>query len=209
MKLAPQPAVCPAPKETPGKLRQTGSPYRSGVLPLAREAIRLDVGSIPEVTFDFYCNTVLPLLKSDIDITRIKTSLVRDGCIDDGRWQVFAADPAKQEAHEDIVFAGLFDVSNRILKAAGSNSTQCIFIQKPHDAPTSTRTNMARPDGYRLYRRNKKTTKAKKHKAKGVAWEDIVEVEEYKKRDSLEDVWDVSGDILCVNKRLFRHSESR
>ena len=114
----------PTPKETPRKSRQTESPsYRSAVLPLAREAIRLDVGSVPEVSYDFFRDTVLPrpTLVSDDNIRKIKTSLIRGGFIVNGRWLAFQTDPAKQEAHEDIVFESLFDVNNRILKAAGLN----------------------------------------------------------------------------------------
>ena len=209
----------PAPKETPRKPRQTESPsYRSGVSTLAREAIRLDVGSIPEVTFDFYRDTVLPRpsCSSDNEIKRVKASLIRDGFIENGRWLAFATDPAKQEHHEDIVFQSLFDVNNRILRAANLNKkrNQCTFVQKPHEAPTSTRTTTTRPDGFRLcHSNNQKTkrTKARKSKAKsgGVAWEDIVEVEEYKKRNALEDVRDASNDITLDQQALnYCHSES-
>jgi hypothetical protein len=172
--------------------------YTSGVSSLAREAIRLDVRSIPEVTFDFYRDSVLPQRRvvNTKTINKVKVLLTQSGLIANGRWCAFATDPAKQERHEDIVFKSLFDINNNILEAAGLNTTRCTFMQNPHEAFTSTRTNMTPPDGYRLCRsKNVETTKAKGGGEDArVAWEDVVEVEEYKKRNSLEDVRDVSSD---------------
>jgi len=205
------------PKETPRKPRQTSSPsYRSGTLAEAREAVILDVGSIPEVTFEFFSSSVLPvpITTSTVDVTEVTARLISLGYITNGRWHAFPTDPAKTAGFEDVVFSGLVDVNNNIIEAANlDHPTTCIFIQRPHQSPTSTRANKTRPDGCRLYsmqnngvqittstipadgRSVSSQANVSCNDPKLVRWEDIVEAEEYKKKKSYNDVRDVSDRV--------------
>lgn len=161
----------------------------------------MDVGSIPEVSYEFFLDSVLPTpaATSTIDLAKIKDTLVNNGAITDGRWSAFPTDPAKQSVYEDVVFSGLLDVNKRIIDATNLvQPTTCIFTQKPHESPTSNRVNKTRPDGYRTCgnldeKRGEQASSPTAHCSKEhVCWHDVVEVEEYKKRKSLDDVRDVS-----------------
>ena len=72
------------PKETPRKPRYTSDPsYRSGTLADARKAVILDVGSIPEVSYEFFVNSVMPvpIATSSLDFAKIKATLLENGAI--------------------------------------------------------------------------------------------------------------------------------
>jgi hypothetical protein len=188
------------PLETPRKTRQSSGPsYRSGTLSDAREAVILDVDSIPEVSFEFFVLSVLPspMATSTVDLKKIKDALEADGAIIGGRWSAFPTDPSGHKDQEDVVFSSLVDVNKQIIKAADLDQpTTCIFSQTLHKAPRSNRVNKTRPDGCRIFGQSNETKSVPTSHCGGghVRWEDMVEVEEYKKRTSFDDVRDVSFD---------------
>lgn len=187
------------PKETPRRPRYTSGPaYRSGTLAEAREAVILDVGSIPEVSHEFFVNSVMPAptATSSLDLAKIKATLLENGDITGGRWSAFPNDPAKTDGTEDVVFSGLLSINESITKATGLDGENG-FVQRPHESPTSSRANRTRPDGCRLY----KGSPSEAHCYQGeepiwtdskIRWEDVVAVEEYKKKHFYEDARDVS-----------------
>jgi hypothetical protein len=155
----------------------------------------LDVGSIPEVSYEFFVNSVMPppTATSSLDFAKIKATLLESGAITGGRWSAFLNDPAEAHSKEDVVFSGLVSINESITKATGLHGGN-IFLQRPHKSPTSNRANKTRPDGYRLYC---KGSPSEAHCSQGekpvwedgkVSWGDVVEVEEYKKGNSYEDV---------------------
>ena len=187
------------PKETPRKPRYTSGPsYRSGNLADAREAVILDVGPIPEVSFEFFVNSVMPppTATSSLNFAQIKATLLENGAITDGCWSAFPNDPAKTNSKEDIVFSGLVSINKSIIKATGLDGANS-FLQIPNESPTSNRANKTRPDGCRLY---DKGSPSEAHCSQDeeavwsgkVRWGDVVEVEEYKKKNGHKDVHDVS-----------------
>ena len=188
------------PKETPRKPRYTFGPsYSSGTLTEAREAVILDVGSIPEVSYEFFVNSVMPppTATSSLNYAKIKATLLENGAITGGRWSAFPTDPAKTHGKEDVVFSGLVSINESITKATGLDGGN-IFLQRPHESPTSNQPNKTRPDGCRLYC---KGSPSEAHCSQGekpvwrdgkVPWGAVVEIEEYKKGNGHNDVRDVS-----------------
>jgi hypothetical protein len=187
------------PKETPRKPRHTSSPsYRSGNLANARDAVILDVGPIPEVSYEFFVDSVMPMptATSSLNLANIKAALLESGAITDGRWSAFPNDPAKTNGKEDVVFSGLISINQSIMKAAGLDGENN-FFQRPNESPKSQRANKTRPDGCRLYN---KVSPSEAHCSQDeeavwsgkLCWEDVVEVEEYKKKNGHKDVQDVS-----------------
>jgi hypothetical protein len=159
----------------------------------------LDVGFIPEVSYEFFVNSVMPAptATSSLDFAKIKATLLENGAITGGRWSTFPNDPAKTHGKEDVVFSGLVSINESITKATGLDGENS-FLQRPHESPTSNRANKTRPDGCRLYN---KGSPSEAHCSRGeepvwrdgkVRWGDVVEVEEYKKRNGYKDVRDVS-----------------
>jgi hypothetical protein len=157
----------------------------------------MDVGSIPEVSYEFFVNSVMPAptATSSLDFAKIKATLLENGAISDGRWSAFPNDPAKAQDKEDVVFSGLLSINASITKATGLDGGNS-FLQKPHEPPMSNRGNKTRPDGCWLYNNG---SPSEAHCSQGeesvwreVHWRDVVEVEEYKKKNSYEDVRDVS-----------------
>ena len=188
-------ALSKVPKETPRKPRYTSGPsYRSGNLTEAREAVILDVGSIPEVSYEFFVNSVMPppTATSSLDFAKIKATLLENGTIKGGCWGAFPNDPAKAHGKEDVVFSGLVSVNESITKATGLDGGH-IFLQRPHESPTSNRANKTRPDGCQLYSKGSPSEgKVPDWEDGKVSWGDVMEVEEYKKGNSYKDVRDVS-----------------
>jgi hypothetical protein len=133
---------------------------------------------------------------STIDVADVKATLISEGVVTGGRWSAFPIDPAKQEGHEDVVFSGLVNVNDSIVKAANLDQPRtCIFTaRRPHKSPTSTRPNKTRPDGCRLHqgRIPWQREPLPPHDLEFVRWEDVVVAEEYKKRKAYDDVRDVS-----------------
>lgn len=159
----------------------------------------MDVGSIPEVSYEFFVNSVMPApsATSSLDFAKIKATLLENGAITGGRWTAFPNDPAKAHDKEDVVFSGLVSINESITKATGLDGGN-IFLQRPHESPTSNRANKTRPDGCRLYRKGSLSEAHCSQDEKPVwrdgkvRWGDVVEVEEYKKRNGYNDVRDVS-----------------
>jgi hypothetical protein len=141
------------PKETPRHPWYTSGPsYRSGTLTEAQNALILDIGSIPKVSYEFFVDSVMPVptATSSLDLTKIKATLLENGSITGGRWSAFPIDPAKAEAREEVVFSVLISINTCIIKAAGLDGGNS-FLQRPHESPASSRANKTRLDGCRLY----------------------------------------------------------
>ena len=159
----------------------------------------MDVGSIPEVSYEFFVNSVMPAptATSSLDFAKIKATLLENGAISDGCWSAFPNDPAKAQDKEDVVFSGLLSINASITKATGLDGGNS-FLQKPHKPPTLNQGNKTRPDGCWLYNNR---SPSEVHCSQGkesvwrdgkVCWRDMMEVEEYKKKNSYEDMRDMS-----------------
>ena len=192
------PGLAVYPKETPRKPWYMSSPsYRSGILSKAQEAVISDVGPIPQVSYEFFVNSVMPTpaATSSVDLAKINAALLENGAITGGHWSAFPI-PAKTDSKEQVVFSGLISINESITEATGLGRGNS-FIQKPHESPTSNRLNKTRLDGCRLYDNG---SPSEVHCSKveepvwgsKLWWGDVVGVEEYKKGNGHNDVWDVS-----------------
>ena len=104
--------------ETPCKIRQIAGPqYRTGSLHEARSAVVDDVGRIPLVSFDFFCQSVLLEVPSDA-VKKSANDLQTARVIQNGRWKAFPRNPKSMKAKESDVFKPLKDIFDAIVQTA-------------------------------------------------------------------------------------------
>ncbi|KJA27032.1 hypothetical protein HYPSUDRAFT_198334 [Hypholoma sublateritium FD-334 SS-4] len=148
--------------ETPVKYNMAATNvFIKGNLEEQKEAIRKDLGSVPEVTVDFMLEHIIP--KSQVDVSATKESLVKKGLYSEASgWTQFKGKsprklrkaPAKGHSNnkETEVFLNLKTVYEQIVSSAvfSDSSTPpptLSFEQYPNTAPVSATDVKTRPDG--------------------------------------------------------------
>jgi hypothetical protein len=158
-----------------------------------------DLGSsVPEVSVEFFFKHTAPQVRA-IDTLSIKAKLVHSGHITNNRWDVFTKDPADANVHEAIAFNPFGKVIEQIAECSGLDSSekQLDFIQNPHQAPHSERSNDTRPDSF-LVRRSKDSQTSvrpgseQRDISPNILWDDIAVSGEYKKKAGDKEIDDVS-----------------
>ena len=168
--------------------------YQIGILDEARHVVLEDLGStIPQIPFkDFLTHLAPPQPSFDLEATMKALHAHPKGILTSSSWwKAFNTKPKDQKATEDAIFKPLSDIFNKVVDTIIDNSNLTThdwliqFLQNPAMAPTSAeRHNMTRPDGYLVLK--------DKDKGAMVSWSDILLSCEYKQKDSLEDLDDVS-----------------
>lgn len=91
--------------------------YWTGLLSEARSAVVDDVGRIPLVSFDFFCQSVLPEVPSDV-VKKCAKDMQQAGVIRKGRWNAFPRNPKSMKAKELDVFRPLKNIFDAIVGTA-------------------------------------------------------------------------------------------
>ena len=129
--------------------KQTSSgAYLRGDLQMRRDAVMDDLGSsVPEVSVEIFFTNAAPQVTVDAAVVNAK--LVHSGYITANRWAAFKTDPADANVHEDIAFDPLGQVIENIAECSGLDLSAkgLDFVQNPHQAPHSERSN-TRPDSF-------------------------------------------------------------
>jgi hypothetical protein len=167
--------------------------YQSDMIDEARRAVVEDLGgSIPQVPLkDFIAHLAPPQPDFDLEVTVAALKADPEGILPySNRWKSFDTEPKDQGDKEDTIYKPLTDIFNKIVDTIISNSkltkddSLIEFLQNPAMAPTSNeRHNKTRPDGYFVL----------KDREKGdISWADVLLSCEYKRKNRLEDLDDVS-----------------
>jgi hypothetical protein len=183
--------------ETPCKIRKiVGPQYRTGSLNEARSAVVDDVGSIPLVSFDFFCQSVLPEVPSDA-VKKNANDLQTAGVIQNGRWKAFPENPKSMKAKESDAFRPLKEIFDAIVETAqkymGGRKPTVKMTCEPDMTPLSERSNSSRPDAHSelLDTKHLAPSASTGHVRLPSYWEDITHSYEFKKGDSEDDCYDV------------------
>jgi hypothetical protein len=183
--------------ETPCKIRKIAGPqYQTGSLDEARSAVVDDVGRIPLVSFDFFCQSVLPEVPSGA-VQKSANDLQATGVIQNGRWSAFPANPKSTKAKESDAFKPLKDVFDAIVNTTknymGDRKPTVKMTCEPNMTPLSERSNSSRPDAHLelLDTKHLAPPASTRHVRLPSYWEDITHSCEFKKGDSEDDCYDV------------------
>ena len=188
------------PGDTPLKqdLLATGV-FLNGTIGEQRLAVLTDFGNIPEVTVDFMLNHIVP--NSGINVERTMQNLRREGVLLDAGWEVFIdALPKKSADNEQKIFSKMGAIYQRIIAStefeSGSSRTPTLVLgTSPDIAPVSETNVRSRPDGCGQLSGNHSIHTSQcgyPPRDKGeYHWFNIAYVEEYKKRNTNNDLNDV------------------
>ena len=206
----------PPVSDTPSKIKQSVSApvICSKKLDQGREAVVQDVGSnVPEVPVQWFMDNILPRPLPNFNLPDILQRLESAGHITSGAWTKFDKLPAQSPKTEDDVFAALEPIARAIGEQAIEQAREqardqpgstllkipeptVVFQCRPKSTPRSLRRYSAsRPDGYGLYIN---------HPSHGYStdgrpfWEAIVAPCEFKKKQAIEDINDVS--VIVVQR---------
>ena len=168
-----------------------------------REAVVEDVGkAVPQVPIQWFMDHIMPPLPSNLDLSAVVQQLKTMGTIGSDTWNGFSVPPAQRQEHEDHVFGALETVAHAIGEAAKVLvpptilEPTVVFRCRPRDTPRSLRRNNdSRPDGFGLYVKHRSYLADQKP----IFWETIVAPWEVKKRKGIDDINDVSVDMLFVS----------
>jgi hypothetical protein len=186
--------------------KQTSSgAYLRGGLQMRRDAVMDDLGSsVPEVSVEFFFKSAAPQVQA-IDTAALKAKLVHSGHIANNRWDVFKKDPTDANVHEDMAFNPFGKVIEQIVEYSGlyPSDKQLDFVQNPHQAPHSERSNSTRPDSFLVRRlRNSQTPRRSGSEEQDISpnilWDDIAVSGEYKKKAGDKELDDVGFAIRLI-----------
>ncbi|KAJ3559363.1 hypothetical protein NM688_g391 [Phlebia brevispora] len=141
---------------TPTAHRDVHDPrFQEAKLDLKREAHCSDAGPFSrEVCPDWFCTSVLPPLRDDINLCHVIDGLISKDVIKGGRFSTFQLDPKEIEGNENVIFRErLQTLVGSIVKTARTPTTKPTmkFYHNGEKVPRSyIRKNKTRPDSYGL-----------------------------------------------------------
>ena len=156
---------------------------------------RFDLENIPEVTVDFMLGHIVP--NSGINIERTMQNLRRERVLLDAGWKVFIDALPKQSADkEQKIFSKMGTIYQRIVASTefdvGSSRTPTLVLgTSPDIVPVSEANVRSCPDGCGQLNSNHSIHTSQCGYPRGVSnyhWFDIAYVEEYKKRNTIDDL---------------------
>ena len=173
--------------------------FFNGTLEEQRFAVFTDFGSIPEVTVDFMLNHIVP--NSGVNVEHTMQNLRQKGFLHDAGWNEFIDTlPKHSNGNEQKVFSKMGTIYRKIIASTefevGSPRTPTLILgASPDIAPTSETNVRTRPDGCGQLDSNHSIHTSQcgyPPRRKGdYHWFNIAYVEEYKKRNSENDLNDV------------------
>lgn len=193
--------------ETPLKQNMSSTNvFIKGKLEEQKEAVRRDLGPVPEVTVDFMLEHIIP--NSQVDVPATMRFLKEKGIWSESKgWSDFGGATPKELSKrksggsnnkETEVFLKLKDVYEKIVSSAQFNTPPShpptlSFEQYPNTAPISDTAVRTRPDGCGVLRREQAIHSFNAHPRDPykLNWFDIACVEEYKLDDEVDDINDV------------------
>jgi hypothetical protein len=189
------------PGDTPLKQNSAASGvFINGTLEEQRMAVLNDLGNIPEVTVDFMLDHIVP--NSGINVERTMKNLRREGVLLDAGWEVFTdALPKKSADSEQKVFLKMGTIYQKIIASTefdmGHSLTPTLILgTSPDIAPISETNVRSRPDGCGQLNGSHPIHTSQcgySSRDKGdYHWFNIAYVEEYKKKNTNNDLNDVS-----------------
>jgi hypothetical protein len=172
-----------------------------GTLEEQRMAVMTDLGNIPEVTVDFMLDHIVP--NSGIDVKRTVNKLKQKGVLLDAGWKEFVgALPKQSEGKEQTVFSKMGAIYEGIIEHTAfvdrsSRTPTLVLGASPDIAPVSETNVRTRPDNCGQINKDHSIHTSQcgyrptKEKKGDYHWFNIAYVEEYKKRNSGNDLNDV------------------
>jgi hypothetical protein len=201
------------------KSAETGV-FIHGTLDEQRSAVMKDLGNLPEVTVDFMLDHIVP--NSGVNVEATISELRRQGTLLETGWKVFnGALPKNSNDNEQKVFSKMKVMYQNIIASikfdAGHSRSPTLDVgASPDIAPASDTNIRSRPDGCGLlnsshpihtsqcgYSPQKKGDK----EDKDYHWFNIAYVEEYKKKNTQNNLNDVCVLILKLIHFTDRFSE--
>ena len=188
------------PGDTPVKQNSAATGvFLNGTLEEQRLAVLTDLGNIPEVTVDFMLDHIVP--NSGINVERTMDRLKREGVLLDAGWEVFIdALPKHSADNEQKVFLKMGTLYRRIIASTafdvGSSRTPTLVLgTSPDIAPVSETNVRSRPDGCGQINSNHSIHTSQcgypPRENGDYHWFNIAYVEEYKKKNTVNDLNDV------------------
>ncbi|KAI6144040.1 hypothetical protein BKA82DRAFT_4179732, partial [Pisolithus tinctorius] len=164
--------------------------YRSGDLAVGRTAVLNDLGEIPQVSLEYFKSAILPPLRGQIDIAKIKTSLEgAEAWSRHSGWTAIKKEPKLSGVSEEETFEPLSKVFDAVVREAGkvanTPATLRFSSQRSH-SPLSDHSNATRPGACLLLvgKNSVGSQGAKKNNAENSgpdSWYDIAVSFEFKK----------------------------
>ncbi|KIJ07933.1 hypothetical protein PAXINDRAFT_139592 [Paxillus involutus ATCC 200175] len=140
----------------------------------------LELVPIQVVPFDYVLRSILPPLRSGIDIKSIRSSLTASRTLtEDGQWAAFPVTPRNDGREEQAVFEGLQPVFTAIIEEARKTAERSPTV---HLVKNPTKNNSSRPDAY-LLMEDKKSVQSQSGDSQD-SWDDIAVSLEFKKDKS-------------------------
>ena len=183
--------------------------FFTGTLEEQRMAVMNDLGNIPEVTVDFMLNHIVP--DSGVDVEHTMRRLRQKGDLLDAGWKEFIdVLPKDSPDNKQKVFSKMGRIYKRIIgytKLKGSSRTPTLVLgTSPDTAPVSETLVRTHPDGYGQLNSDHPNHTSQcgyrsKEKKSNYHWMNIAYVEEYKKRNTVNELNDVCP-ILIFKKTL-------
>ncbi|KAF8966229.1 hypothetical protein BDZ97DRAFT_2074195 [Flammula alnicola] len=190
--------------DTPLKRNASASGvFINGTLDDQRQAVMSDLGNIPEVTVDFMLDHIIP--DSGVNVEATKKALERDDVLLDSGWQIFnGVMPKNFKEPEQEVFAKMATIYEQILACtmfrsgrfrAGCRPSPVLKLGTcPDIAPISPTNVRTRPDGCGQLVSDHPTHTAQAQHSSAIKgqyhWFNIAYVEEYKKKNTKDDLSD-------------------
>ena len=163
-----------------------------------QRTVMTDLRSIPEVTVDFMLNHIVP--SPGINVERTRDVLIQQGVLLDVGWKEFSdALPKNSAENEQKVFSKMAIIYKKIIASTvldGDRRSSTLVMETcPDIAPISERNVRTRPDGCGQLRPedpNHTSQCRSTSRSKGdYHWFNIAYVEEYKKKNTTQDLNDV------------------
>ena len=186
--------------------------FINGTLDEQRLAVLTDLGNIPEVTVDFMLDHIVPNL--GINVERTMQNLRKEKVLLDAGWKEFTGTSPKQSAdNEQKVFSKMGTIYRRIIASTEfdveSSRTPTLVLGTSADiAPVSETNVRSRPDGCGQLCSNHSIHTSQcgyPPREKGdYHWFNIAYVEEYKKRNSVNDLSDACP-IFILKLMILTH----
>ena len=186
-----------SPDET--SIKHNSGVFLNGTLEEQRLALLTNFGNIPEVTVEFMLDHIIP--NPGINVERTMDNLRRDGGLLDSGWKPFVDELPKHSAsNEQKVFSKMGTIYQGIIDSTafndGSSRTPTLVLGASPDITPVSETNVrSRPDGCGQLSSNHLIHTSQcgyPPREKGYHhWFNIAYVEEYKKKNSSNDLNDV------------------